>query len=167
MIKKKICMLGSFAVGKTSLVSRYVHSIFSDKYQTTVGVKIDKKVVRHANQDVMLMLWDLAGEDEFCRLRESYLRGASGYLIVVDGTRPATLDRALMVTQKADAVVEGVPRMLVVNKHDLLAEWEIDERRLEALDKEGWEIVKTSAKSGEGVEELFAALTARMMEQGA
>lgn len=167
MIKKKICMLGSFAVGKTSLVSRYVHSIFSEKYHTTVGVKIDKKVVRHGNQDVMLMLWDLAGEDEFCRLRESYLRGSSGYLVVVDGTRPATLDRALTVNRKAETVVSGVPRVLVVNKHDLLDEWEIDQRRLDALGKEGWTVLKTSAKTGEQVEELFGMLTAEMMEQDA
>lgn len=164
MIKKKICMLGSFAVGKTSLVSRYVRSIFSEKYQTTVGVKIDKKVVRHGGEEVMLMLWDLAGEDEFCRLRESYLRGCSGYLVVVDGTRPATLDRAMIVNRKAEGVVGEIPRILVLNKHDLLQEWEMDLPRLSALSKEGWTIVKTSAKTGENVEELFTMLAARMME---
>jgi small GTP-binding protein len=86
MTQKKICMLGSFSVGKTSLVARYVSSVFSDKYLTTVGVKIDKKTVAVDGADVTLLLWDIYGEDDFQKLRMSYLRGASGYLLVVDGT---------------------------------------------------------------------------------
>jgi 50S ribosomal subunit-associated GTPase HflX len=98
-------------------------------------------------------------------LRESYLRGSSGYLVVVDGTRPATLDRALLVNQKAEAVVGELPRILVLNKHDLTDAWETDERRLDMLRNEGWTVVKTSAKTGAGVESLFAELTARMLER--
>jgi small GTP-binding protein len=77
MIQKKICLLGAFAVGKTSLVSRFVKSIFSDRYYTTVGVKIEKKIVRVGEQQWNLIIWDLAGEDEFMQIRMSYLRGAS------------------------------------------------------------------------------------------
>ena len=87
MIQKKICMLGAFAVGKTSLVQRFVKSLFSDRYLTTVGVKIDKKIVTVGDTEVSLVLWDLAGEDEFQSVQTSYLRGASGYLLVIDGTR--------------------------------------------------------------------------------
>ena len=76
MIQKKICMVGAFGVGKTSLVSRYVHSIFSEKYQTTVGVKIDKKVVQSRGAEVTLVLWDLAGEDALTTVRPSQLKGA-------------------------------------------------------------------------------------------
>ncbi len=57
-------MLGGFGVGKTSLVRRYVQSIFSDTYLTTVGVKIEKKMVNVGAADVALILWDIAGEDE-------------------------------------------------------------------------------------------------------
>ena len=95
MIQKKICMLGTFAVGKTSLVARYVHSMFSEDYQTTVGVKIDRKLVDLDDQQLTLMLWDLHGDDEFQRMRVSYLRGAAGYLLVCDGTRRSTFDHAL------------------------------------------------------------------------
>jgi len=94
MIQKKICMLGSFAVGKTSLVSRYVTSIFSDKYLSTVGVKVDKKVITVAEEEVTLVLWDLYGEDGFQTVQKSYLRGAAGYLLVVDGTRFETFAAA-------------------------------------------------------------------------
>lgn len=65
MIKKKVVLLGSFAVGKTSLVQRYVKSIFSEKYQTTIGVKIDQKIVNIDNTELNLLLWDIYGEDDY------------------------------------------------------------------------------------------------------
>lgn len=73
MLQKKICMLGAFAVGKTSLVARCVHSTFSEKYHTTVGVKVDTKPLTYNGQDLNLVLWDLAGEDEFHQVRTTYL----------------------------------------------------------------------------------------------
>ena len=88
--QKKVCMLGAFSVGKTSLVKRFVQSIFSETYLTTVGVKIDKKNVELSDRIVTLILWDLAGEDDIASLRMSYLRGSAGYVLVADGTgRPA------------------------------------------------------------------------------
>ena len=87
MIQKKVCLLGGTGVGKTSLVAQFVHSIFSDKYLTTVGVKIDKKSVDVDGTDVELVIWDVYGHDDFQKLRVSYLRGTSGYLLVADGTR--------------------------------------------------------------------------------
>ena len=86
MLQKKICMLGSFSVGKTSLVRRFVESIFSEAYHTSIGVKVDKKVVRVDDEDVTLVLWDIHGEDVYQKIRMSYLRGMSGYLLVADGT---------------------------------------------------------------------------------
>ncbi|MGH8605890.1 MAG: Rab family GTPase, partial [Gammaproteobacteria bacterium] len=94
MLQKKICMLGFFGVGKTSLVRRYVSSVYSDTYLTTVGVKIDKKTVTVREQTLNLLLWDIAGADDISALRTSYLRGAAGYLLVADGTRPETLESA-------------------------------------------------------------------------
>jgi len=101
MIQKKICLLGGFGVGKTSLVSRFVHSIFSDKYLTTVGVKIEKKSLVLNEQELDLVIWDLYGEDDFQKVRMSYLRGASGYLLVADGTRRTTLDTAMSLHEAA------------------------------------------------------------------
>jgi len=88
-LQKKICMLGAFSVGKTSLVKRYVDSVFSETYLTTVGVKIDKKVIDLSGRTVNLILWDLAGEDDINAFRMAYLRGAAGYVLVADGTRPS------------------------------------------------------------------------------
>jgi hypothetical protein len=164
MIQKKVCMLGGFAVGKTSLVSRFVRSIFSEKYLTTVGVKIDKKPVTVDDRPVTLVLWDIYGQDEFQSVQESYLRGMSGYLLVVDGTRKATLDVAESLQQKAEQAVGTVPFVVVLNKADLAAEWEVDERRLWKLMEQGWSVVRTSAKTGEGVEEAFSKLARALLQ---
>lgn len=163
MIQKKVCMLGATGVGKTSLVSRFVTSIFSDKYLTTVGVKVDKKPVSVEGTDVTLMLWDIYGQDEFQTIRESYLRGASGYLLVADGTRQLTLDTARELQTKAEQVMGPVPFLLVLNKADLAEEWRVDDRALWRLAESGWSVIRTSAKSGQGVEEAFLKLTRKMV----
>jgi small GTP-binding protein len=166
MLQKKICMLGAFAVGKTSLVARYVKSIFSEKYLTTVGVKIDKKEILLGSQEVNLILWDLAGEDEFVQLQTSYLKGSAGYILVADGTRSDTLLKAFTLQRKAEEAIGKVPFALVINKVDLQSHWEIDETALRGPREQGWFIQHASAKTGEGVEELFQHLTSRIMEEG-
>lgn len=162
MIQKKVCMLGAYAVGKTSLVSRFVKSLFSDKYHTTVGVKVDKKVVAVGEEQVNLLLWDIYGEDDFQKLRTSYLRGSSGYVLVVDGTRRETLEKAVILQSRAHEMLAGVPFVLMLNKADLVDKWEVDDSAVEDLVGEGWPTFRTSAKTGEGVEQAFLALARRM-----
>lgn len=164
MIQKKICMLGASAVGKTSLVARFVQGIFSDKYLTTVGVKIDKKQVSLDGRDVLMMLWDMQGEDRFQKIQMSYLRGAHGYFLVADGTRRDTLDRAVQLQKDAEAVAGAVPYILIVNKADLVDDWDVDEKALEELRGRGWRVVTSSAKTGENVEESFLGLATSMVE---
>jgi small GTP-binding protein len=163
MIQKKICLMGSFAVGKTSLIARYVKSIFSDKYLTTVGVMIDKKEIRVSGQEVTLIVWDLHGEDDFQKVRMSYLRGSSGYILVADGTRPFTLNKAMLLHDEARAVVGDVPLVLVLNKSDLTDEWEIEESMLDDARARGWVVMNTSAKTGSGVEEAFQVLARKIL----
>ena len=163
IIQKKICMVGAYAVGKTSLVARFVRSIFSDKYLTTVGVKIDKKTVHLGGQDVSLILWDLAGEDDFIQVRMSYLRGSAGYLLVADGTRRATLDKALELQERVEREVGKMPFILLINKLDVIDDWEIHENDLASLSESGWDVTATSAKTGVGVNETFLALSQRIL----
>ncbi len=162
MIQKKVCMLGAFAVGKTSLVRQFVESIFSEKYHTTVGVKVDKKVVTLGEQSVNMILWDLQGEDDFHNVRASYLRGASGHLIVADGTRRVTLETAARMRELAGEMTPEAPCILVVNKTDLASRWEIEDADIGALEQDGWRIVRTSAKTGSGVEKVFRRLAEAM-----
>lgn len=163
MIQKKICMLGSFAVGKTSLVRRYVDSIFSDTYQTTVGVKIDKKMMHLDETEIHLVLWDLYGDDDFQKIRWSYFQGAAGYLLVADGTRRATVEKAIALEERARQEIGPVPFVFVINKSDLVDEWELDAEMETRLTEKQWTTVRSSAKTGEGVDEAFAQLTRKIM----
>lgn len=164
MIKKKICMLGAFAVGKTSLVQRYVAGIFSEKYFTTIGVKIDKKTIVRNEQVVELLLWDIYGEDKFQNVQTSYLRGASGYFLVIDGTRRETLETARILQNRAEEAIGKKPFVVVINKSDLKSEWEIDTNTLDEALSGSIAVIETSAKTGRCVEEIFTTLTNKMME---
>ncbi len=163
MMKKKIAMLGAFAVGKTSLVQRYVHSIFSEKYQTTIGVKIDQKVINFDNEEITLMLWDLYGEDDFMKMKPTYLIGSSGYLLVADGTRAETIEVALKLQEMASETTKNAPFLLLINKHDLADRWEVDQENIQRLRQKGWEVMFTSAKENESVEEAFLKLSEKMI----
>ena len=163
MIRKKICMVGAFGVGKTSLVRRFVESIFDERYHTTLGVKIDKKIVCINGVDHMLMLWDLAGEDDLTPLKLSNLRGMSGYLLVADGTRPATLAKAIELKERIEGAAGAFPFVLLLNKCDLDAQWTLNPAGIENLDQTGWRILRTSAKTGDGVEEAFHTLATKLL----
>ena len=163
MKAKKICLLGSFAVGKTSLVARFVSSIFSGEYHTTVGVKVDKKVVQLPDDEVKLMIWDLAGKDEFFTPPASYLRGTAGYLLVIDGTREATFKVGQELRDMVKTSVGDVPCLILVNKVDLKDDWEITDEHIAELGQDGTRVLLTSAKTGEFVEEAFQELAQAML----
>lgn len=158
MLKLKIAMLGAYGVGKTSLVSAYVHAAFSEKYLTTVGVKIDKKSLAVDGRDVTLLIWDIHGEDAFQQVSMAYLRGTAGCLVVADGTRAGTLVAARELRARLRRAEGDRPCLLLLNKADLAAEWEVGEADCRALRDEGWEVLRTSARTGEGVEHAFVRL---------
>jgi len=137
--------------------------MFADKYHTTVGVKIDKKVVDVDGQEVTLMLWDMAGEEEGAPVKLNQVKDASGYLLVVDGTRAKTLDIARSIQQRVETEIGSRPFSMLVNKADLRESWEIPDSAWAELAGAGWSILETSAKSGQHVEEAFASLTKRIL----
>jgi small GTP-binding protein len=155
-------MLGAAAVGKTSLVRRFVEGIFHEEYVTTIGVNIQKKEVTLEDTEVTLLLWDLNGEDRFQSVSTSYLRGMGGYLLVADGTRPETLDTALTLHDRAQDAAGEVPFYLLVNKVDLKGaedvEWRLSSEVLEDHGLSDWPVLYTSAKDGTRVEEAFTGL---------
>ena len=161
-LQKKICMLGGFSVGKTSLVKRYVESVFSETYLTTVGVKIDKKTVNLDDRAVTLILWDVAGEDDISTVRMTYLRGCAGYVLVADGTRPSTLEVALSLRERVEAEHGRLPFVLLLNKSDLQEQWAIGGAEVDDLRQAGWSVRSSSARTGEGVEDAFRELAVRV-----
>ena len=150
MQKKKICMVGDFAVGKTSLTQKFVNNVFADKYLTTIGVKIDSVMVG----DTKLIVWDVAGRDSLSPINANYLVGAAGIVLVGDGTRPSTVDALQSLWQTTCERIGEVPVTVALNKHDK-QQWAVSDEQMESFKSRGWDVFKTSAKGGENVPEVF------------
>lgn len=155
VIQKKVCLVGAFATGKTSLVQQFVYSKFSEKYHTTVGVKIDRKEVRVAGAQVNLLLWDLAGQDKFESVQGSYLRGSAGIVFVVDGTRRETLVELASLRTVVHETLGHVPAVIALNKADLSDQWQLGQDDRHGWSAEGAHVLQTSAKTGAGVNDAF------------
>lgn len=164
MIQKKVCMVGFFATGKTSLVRQFVHAKFSDKYLSTVGVKIDRKEVAVDGAQVNLLLWDLEGRDGVQDLQTSYLRGASGIIYVVDGTRRETIERLGELRASVQGAIGETPALVALNKADLREQWTITDADTGSLAGQAWHVFTTSAKTGDGVEAAFLWLAEHMVK---
>ena len=165
MIKKKIIMLGSFAVGKTSLVQRFVNSIFSEKYQTTIGVKIDQKTVKINDKEVNLLLWDIHGEDDYQKVKPAYVMGSSGCFIVIDGTRKASIEVGTNLIELAKRNAPKSVIIILINKSDLKDEWDIDKDDITKLRNKGYEVIETSAKTNNAIDTAFNRIAQLMINK--
>lgn len=160
MIGKKIILTGSFGVGKTSLFNRFINNQFDDRYLTTIGVKVNKKTVLVGEQEVPLLLWDVAGEITQDKVPTSYFLGATGVLYVFDLSRPMTYQHIATDLEFLQSLLPYAVVRIVGNKKDLLTEAQI----AEAAEKmpAPWDAL-TSAKTGENVETLFQQLAADLI----
>ena len=163
MIQKKVCILGAAGVGKTSLTAQFVYSKFSEKYLSSMGVKIDKKVVHVDATDVNLMIWDIHGEEKYKKIPSSYLRGASGILMVIDGTRIDTMTVAKDIQQRVQDELGDIPFVYLLNKSDLKDAWSIGNHHLKQFHDTQKPFLLTSAKTGDNVESAFSTITRAML----
>lgn len=160
---RKICLLGDGGVGKTSLVRRFVYDFFSDEYLTSFGTKVTKKVLDLGEIELTLMIWDILGQKTHKALHHAYYKGANGALLVCDLTREETIKNLIGWRDDFVAVVGSVPVLPIANKNDL--ESKVSEATLAQIaDMLGQGFVKTSAKTGEGVQEAFIRLGKALME---
>ncbi len=168
MISKKICLIGDFGVGKTSLIRRFVDRQFSDQYLSTVGVKISRKVVDGElltpgkAESVQLLIWDIEGHTKFKAIAPSYLQGASGAVIVADVTRLETVERLSEHIQLFFSINAKGLIVVAFNKVDLLSELELKQVVKQAPEAIHLERIlscyQTSAKTGVYVDEMFQLL---------
>lgn len=148
--------MGASSVGKTSLVRQFVEGIFNEKYLTTIGVKIDRKIVSVDDEKLQFMIWDIEGNDRYNVFEERYLRGAAGYIIVVDQTRISSLMEGVNIHAMARKVTD-CPAIIVLNKSDLQANWHWDEEEINQYQELFDLQFSTSAKTGDQVPEMFTA----------
>ena len=159
MLKKKICMVGDFAVGKTSLTQKFVNNVFSEKYLTTIGVKIDTATI----DETKLIVWDVAGRDSLSPINASYLVGAAGVVLVGDGTRQNTLNGLNEIWQTVSDRIGEVPVVVALNKADS-PDWNVSDELAETFKAKGWEVYYTSAKDGTNVQALFQRLADKLAD---
>ncbi len=162
MISKKIILTGSFGVGKTSLFNRFIHQQFSDKYLTTIGVKVNNKTVKIEDETISMMVWDIAGEVSQDKVPVSYFLGASGIISVMDLSRPLTFLNLETDIQFLRELVPNGTILIVANKKDLVTEEQLETILREMPRPFDY---STSAKTGENVEELFLDMGRRLLHK--
>jgi small GTP-binding protein len=173
MISKKICLVGDFGVGKTSLIRRFVDRQFSDKYLSTVGVKISRKIVDLAETtsettgSVQLLIWDIEGHTKFKAIAPSYLQGASGVVIVADVTRQETVER---LPEHINLFLSVNPKgciVIALNKIDLIESTELEHLIKLAPNLKQYDQIlsshQTSAKTGDHVDTIFYELSQKFI----
>ena len=163
VISKKICLIGDFSVGKTSLIKRFIEGIFSDKYLTTIGIKVSRKLIslESSSQEIDFIIWDIEGHTKFKSIAPNYLKGATGAIIVGDLSRQETLAHLqyhinlfLKVNPQGIAIV-------ALNKCDLIEEEKL--AKLVELNnfKDNSQVINTiitSAKENTNVDKAFHEL---------
>jgi hypothetical protein len=188
MMSKKVCIFGAHGVGKRSLTSRFRDNTEAERYRASIGVQISKKEVVVGNQSATMMVWSVTDLDHFDAGLMNYSRGMSGYLLVADGTRPSTLERAREIYEQLCSFEEPppsteqtqdsepdtkksyvqfphreLPFILLLNKSDLVEQWRIEKSNLEMLANKGWPVLVVSAKENERVDEAFLSLGRRIL----
>ncbi|KOY85977.1 GTP-binding protein [bacterium 336/3] len=156
-LSKKVILIGNFGVGKTSLTRQFVYQKFSDEYLTTLGVKIDKKIIGIGNDLVNLMIWDIAGEVSQTRVSTSYYLGSNGVIYVFDLSRPSTYEQMEADIEYVQKLLPNAPILRVANKADLLTEEQIANLSVP------YDFL-CSAKTSQNVEETFLKLTQAMLQ---
>ncbi|WP_413167000.1 Rab family GTPase [Capilliphycus salinus ALCB114379] len=174
IISKKICLVGDFGVGKTSLIRRFVDRQFSDQYLSTVGVKISRKKVdlilpeTQSQQSIQLLIWDLEGHTKFKGITPSYLQGASAAVVVGDVTRQDTLDH---IREHIDLFLSINPKgwvVIALNKMDLVDSENLDglvQKMSDSQTNQVLSVYKTSAKTGAYVDEMFELLSRQFISK--
>ena len=163
-LKVKICLLGNPAVGKTSLIRKYVYDVYSDKYIGTLGTKVSKKQVKIGEDNVTMLIWDLMGEHEFRRIQMTAFKGTQGALIVCDLTRKETLAGFDFWPKNLFEVTGKIPVIFLGNKDDLPDKEICEEDIRPYAERHGTDYYMTSAKTGVHVEEAFERLARKIVE---
>jgi len=168
----KIILIGPGAVGKTSILMRFVHDTFSKSYKMTIGVDFLNKEIDINDTNVKLTIWDVAGQKRFKFMRKNFYSGAAGALLVFDLTRETTFQevKSRWYPEMTQFLEKDVPFILIGNKADLIKEIGSvtdSESAKKFAESKGRIYIETSAKTGQKVEDAFTELTRRIVSESA
>jgi len=155
----KICLLGEAAVGKTSLVYRFIKNMFKEDFKSTLGVNLLKKDTEIEGKVISTQIWDLGGQESFKSLRKLYLQGAHGALVIFDATNRKSFEKVEEWVQNFRDARGEEPLLLIGNKIDLKKKIKVEEKEAkEFAKKNNMMFLLTSAKTGDNVEAAFHKL---------
>jgi len=161
----KLLLIGDGAVGKTSLILKYVEDRFKHKYKPTLGVDLFIKQIRLSDCEAKLTIWDIAGQERFKIIRKGFYEGASGVLLVYDVTRSETHESVPDWMQELYKYVGKVPVIIIGNKVDLTGKRDMPTRKAKEHAKTtGNGYIETSAKTGKNVSQSFRGIAKKMRE---
>lgn len=166
MFAYKVVMVGDFGVGKTSLVQRFVDNSFSEEYLSSIGVSISKKNLISKNDiDSKVMLWDIEGRTESKPIFKQYLMGAKAFIIVVDLTSQKSIDSVKDHLKTCLESVPTAPICIALNKNDLETKLSVDSDIIKKMSPNIISVQKSSAKSGEAVNEIFTEINEELISR--
>jgi len=158
-ISIKVVIVGNGAVGKSSMIQRYCRGIFTNSYKKTIGVDFLEKQLRIGGEEVRLMLWDTAGQEEFDAITKAYYRGAQACVVAFSTTDRASFEAVRKWKKKVEDECGSIPMVLVQNKIDLMHEAEVSPDEVERLAKEcKMRLYRTSVKEDLNVSGVFQHL---------
>lgn len=167
----KVVVLGDFSVGKTSIIQRYVENRFPASYIRTIGTDLYSKEIKNPKENIVItfQIWDFSGDVEFKRFRQEWYQAALGGILVADLSRPESIES--LNNWVAECQENALPSFQIVfaaNKLDLISE-NLSHPHVKLFNKitEEWqhECHFVSAKTGNGIENLFLTLFNNVMEQ--
>ena len=162
----KILILGDATVGKTSILVRYIDNKFEKDSLATLGVDVKYKYVTLDNKKIRMNIWDTAGQDRFRNIAKNYFKGANAVIFVFDVNNKNTLDKIkFWIDNVKENSSEDLIEVIVGNKIDIEGKHEVTKEEMESLgEKTGMETFETSAKTGEGINEVFTYLVNQLIQ---
>ena len=168
VFNQKLILAGDYQVGKTSLIKKFVQNSFQEDYISTIGVEISKKNIDLSSEtQIQFIIWDIGGQkQEMQPFRKRFFSGANAAFIVVDRTRPSTLENFKFWNKSIKEIVKvNIPTVIIGNKSDLIDDIVVSEFNIKKIaDEYGYRYLLTSAKTGENVDDAFMYIAYKFLE---